>query len=174
MNDNEQCVRKENNTPGKILYFMCWAIVALSAVTGIMALMVLIEGGLVRGAVLLTVSLAAFIVCFVMKDRWLLEYDYGYYDGKRSIAKVYNQKSRKEFMQISLEEIEYIAPVYDEQYKRLSAAPDVKTYKAYLNDPDQCYFIFFKRLGAAGILLWEPKEQLLKCIKSDKSSVVRL
>lgn len=45
MNDNEQCVRKENNTPGKILYFMCWAIVALSAVTGIRLLMVLIEGG---------------------------------------------------------------------------------------------------------------------------------
>ena len=169
MNDNEQCVRKENNTPGKILYFMCWAIVALSAVTGIMALMVLIEGGLVRGAVLLTVSLAAFIVCFVMKDRWLLEYDYGYYDGKLSIAKVYNQKSRKEFMQISLEEIEYIAPVYDEQYKRLSAAPDVKTYKAYLNDPDQCYFIFLSGLARRGSFCGSLKSSCLNALKAIKA-----
>ena len=174
MNDYEQCVRKNDNKPGKILHYLCWAIVGVSAVTGVIALLMLLKGGLVQGVFQLTASLAAFIVCFFLRDRWLLEYDYSYYDQTISIAKIFNEKSRKEYLQIPLSEIECIAPVFDDRFARFSAAPELKLYRAHFRDEQQCYFVYFKHQGASCMLLWEPKEALLRCIRSDKSSVVRV
>lgn len=170
-NSFEQCVRKADYSTDKIKYKAFYVAMIVSVV------------GAAGGILLLTINMAAFGIAniviwgalvflfFRLKNNAIIEYDYEYSDGAIKIARVSNSSKRKELVNISLDEIERITPVDMNTFK---APEDKKVLSFWLNADSRIYCIDGSYKGTRVMVLWEPKQELIKLIRSDRAQLVVL
>ncbi len=110
----------------------------------------------------LIVSVAGTIICFLYKDEMLLEYDYIIEDDTLIIAKIKNLNARKEVINLPVNALKRI-----EKYSahRLDGL-NIKITNCSLNEDERKYMLFYER-GEQGVIIFEPKEDLLKLLNKE-------
>ena len=169
----EECLRKKDTKADELKYkiwFVVMVISAAAAFIGVLMLFYILLLGIID--TILFGGLA--ILAYFRKESALLEYDYAFYEDVITIARVYNQRKRKELIRIELPEIECIAPVYDDRFKSLKEVASLKVINAALNGLEHAYFIDCVYNKSRTCVLWEPSEAFLKAVRNQKPRAVRL
>ena len=110
----------------------------------------------------LIVSVVGTIVCFLYKDEMLLEYDYIIEDDTLIIAKIKNLKARKEIINLPVNALKRIEKYNKEKLQAIH----IKVTNCSLNEDDKKYMLFYER-GEQGVIVFEPKEDLLKLLTKE-------
>ena len=169
----EECLRKKDTKADEIKYKIWFVVMVIAAAAAFFGILMLFYNTVM--GVIYTVLFGGFaIFSYFRKERALLEYDYAFYEDVVTIARVYNQRRRKELIRIELPEIECIAPIYDDRFNTLKNTAGLKGIKATLNGPEHAYFIDCVYNKMRTCVLWEPSEELLRALRNQKPRAVRL
>lgn len=102
-------------------------------------LLCLVAGVFLQGTFFLVPLWASFVFLGLkLNDRLSVEYDYCLVEGSLDIAKVYSQKTRKEFISIDKDTVELVAPYGNAE---LNGFKDYKTYYATNKNEENKYVV---------------------------------
>ena len=169
----EECLRKKDTKADEIKYKI-WFVVMVIAAAGAFIGVLTLFYNTILGAIVTVIFGGIAIFAYFRKENSILEYDYAFYEDVITIARVSNQRRRKELIRVELPEIECIAPVYDDRFKPLKNISGLKVINATLNGSEHAYFIDCVYNKSRTCVLWEPSEALLKAVRSQKPRAVRL
>lgn len=169
----EECLRKKDTKADEIKYKI-WFVVMVIAAAGAFIGVLTLFYNTILGVVDTVIFGGIAIFAYFHKENSILEYDYAFYEDVITIARVSNQRRRKELIRVELPEIECIAPVYDDRFKPLKNISGLKVINATLNGSEHAYFIDCVYNKSRTCVLWEPSEALLKAVRSQKPRAVRL
>lgn len=120
-----------------------------------------------RSAALYTVFLpplllfAAAAVCFFSKDNMRIEYDYSLEDGKLIVAKIKNLSSRKEVLNLPLNQLKRIEPFSPERFAALSE----RKLNFTLNPDEPRHLLFCTADGTPTAVVLELNEAFQKALR---------
>ena len=168
----EQTIRRKDEQQQKKDKFKYNFLFALAGVLSLFAIYALITVFSVLGNQSITitfmdvlpliVSVVGAIVCFLYKDEMLLEYDYIIEDDTLTIAKIKNLNSRKEIVNLPINTLKRIEKYNKEKLN----AMNVKITNCSLNEDENKYMLFYDR-GEQGVIIFEPKDELLKLLTKE-------
>ena len=92
----------------------------------------------------------------------LLEYDYIIEDDTLIIAKIKNLNARKEVINLPVNALKRIEKYNKEKLQ----AMNIKVTNCSLNEDEKKYMLFYER-GEQGVIIFEPKEDLLKLLTKE-------
>ncbi len=107
------------------------------------------------------------LVCFFIKRRMLLYFDYTYVSGEVRIVKVISGKTRKKFIIVQCRDIYKIGKVGSDAFEKIYGTPGVKKKIATpngLNAANQLYYIAAKIDGENLLIVLECEEALLSYV----------
>ncbi len=103
---------------------------------------------------------------FFYKDNLKTDFEYAYTNGILDIARVKNNKTRKELLSINTkEELELIAPIMTNDFNRYQSMSDVKKVNAWLNRDIKKYFAVIRKDNQKIMLIFEPSEKFIAVLK---------
>lgn len=169
----EECLRKKDNK-ADIIKYRVWLTVMIIAAAGTFIGITLLFYSTLLGVMDTLVFGGIALLAYFRKENALVEYDYALYEDVIAIARVYNQRRRKELIRVELSEVECIAPVYDERFDALKEVSGLKVINAWLNGREHAYFMDCVYNKSRVCVIWEPSEALLKAARAQKPRAVRL
>ena len=105
--------------------------------------------------------LAGAAVCFFTKDNMRIEYDYAVEDGRLIVAKIKNLSSRKEILNLPLNQLKRIEPYTPERFAALSESKLDFT----LNDDASKHLLFASVNGTPTVMIMELNEAFQKALR---------
>ena len=124
---------------------------------------------LIPGALLL----APGIFLFIKKDEVFMEYEYDFISGKMDIAKIINNKKRKNLVTFECRDIEVIGKVTQENYPRYSSMPNAKKlFATFDRTGDNTYFALFNSTKNRILLHFSTYDELLTYMKKHLKVVI--
>lgn len=106
-------------------------------------------------------------VCYIIRRKLLLYFDYIYISGEVRIIKVINGKSRKKFLIVQCKDIYKLGMVGSKTFEKLRSTPGIKRKIATPNGmgaQNQLYYLAAKCGGENTLIILECKEELLSYI----------
>lgn len=150
MNDYciEQLIKKKNDKKDFILLVIIGAAIVVAAVLSLKSILFV---------PILAVLVAGGIVVFMGKD---VEFEYLYVNGDFDVDKIIQKRKRKSMISISLDEVEIVAPIDNEQLKgyRFSETVD---YSSRSSDA-RLYAMIFRHSNKIIKLIFEPNDEMLE------------
>lgn len=154
---HEQVVVKQNQQSQNLLYNITRLLLIVWALAGFLALIVM-------DWFFVILSIGLFVGCFLLKDSFIIEYEYCFLDDEIHFARVMNGKKRKELMTIRTSEIEAYGSIKSEAYRQYKLNSNIKKVNYTLN-PENHFFVFLRNKHQLIIVLFEPDDVLLDCLK---------
>ena len=169
---HEEIVVRKNRTIFNALYTFMNISMYIFAIFGIITLQgVLSSFGNPEISLLNTIAtflgFAALAVgSYFYKDNLKMDYEYSYTNGIFDIAKVKNNKTRKEILSCNtVEERELIAPIMTNGFDRYQSTSDIKKINAWLNRDMQKYFAIIRKDNQKTMLIFEPSEKFIATLR---------
>ena len=170
-NSFEQCVRKQDYTKETKRFKLYTILMVLAAIGTLAGVLITLWGDYALGIALAVSWLLVTLCFFKLRDDAIIEYDYEFVDGYITISKICHGSKRKNVISISVEKVMQIRPITLNDVERLS---DGKVISCFLNDDASLYVINGSYKGSKVNVIWEPKQALLKLIKSERINLVIL
>ena len=167
----EEIVVRKNQGLSNILYpfvniFMY--IFVVLAIFGLQGLMSALSGraDLLSSAVMFIGFGGLAIGSYFYKDTLKTDYEYSYTNGVLDIAKVKNNKTRKEILSCSVKnDVEFFAPIMTNDFNRYQSMSDVKKINAWLNRDVIKHFVIIRKDSQKIMLIFEPSEKFMQTVK---------
>lgn len=159
----EQQIYDDNNSKAQLKYFLMGGIgLSLFAV----AVVVLAAAFSDQQWVLLVLALifgGVGIYLFIKKDEAYLEYEYVFSMGELEIAKIINNKKRKELCKIPCVDIEVFGKTTASNYNRYSSMPDAKKLSATFEkkESENIYFLVYNGAKGKLVINFSPDDEML-------------
>ncbi len=154
-----------NPTTNMTLFFSVY--MALCIICGICSLAVLISGGIVflplTALAIVTALLSALF--YTMAQRVKVEYDYTFTNGTLDIAKILNEKNRKKIVSIDVSSLLEMRPITDDGFQKYFEDKKIKKANLFINRGEHLYYMVFVKDEAKVVVVFEPDEKLLECMK---------
>ena len=166
---HEESVSKKNPMQGMILYKLYTVSMVLFILLALAALAMVgaFADPTVGYALVLIFGIFA-AVCFFLKDRQIIEYDYSFVNGSFTVSRIINNRSRKELLTTEVTDWNVFGTVGDQHYTH--ARESASVVKAYLNQDETLYYAVYTSNNRKYMLIFEPSESLVDCInKSSKT-----
>jgi hypothetical protein len=104
-----------------------------------------------------------------------IEYEYRISSGTMTVSKIFNKRSRKDWLEIIIKDMEIIAP-YSDIYKDRAESDDdiIRRYEAVssMSHPDMYFTIFQNENDEKSILFFEATGKTLKLIHSNNRNTI--
>ena len=163
----EEAVTKRKDLINRILYYLSWAVIFLSAVMAARAFFAVTSGGQInlQALILFAVFGGIAVYTYLTHDRFLTEYEYTFTNGALDFAEVYNNKKRKTLGSLNVRNVECFGKVSSEKFKRYLNMPDVKRMNWFLNRDSELYFFYFTKDTSRKMIILEPSEEMVGYIR---------
>jgi len=103
---------------------------------------------------------------YLYKDTLKMDYEYSYTNGIFDVARVKNNKTRKELLSCNTkEELELVAPIMTNDFNRYQSMNDIKKVNAWLNRDMKKYFAIIRKDSQRTMLIFEPSEKFIATLK---------
>lgn len=170
-NSFEQCVRKQDYTKETKRFRLYTVLMVLAAIGTLAGVLITLWGDYALGIALAVSWLLVTFCFFKLRDDAIIEYDYEFVDGYITISKICHGSKRKNVVSISIEKVLQIRPITIKEVENLS---DGKVMVCFLNSDANLYVINGTYKGNKVNIIWEPKQALLKLIRSERINLVVL
>lgn len=117
--------------------------------------------------VLLSLVVVFAVICYVIRRKLLLYFDYTYISGEVRIIRVINGKTRRKFLIVQCKDIYKLGKVGSGTFEKLRATPGIKRKIATPNGmgaQNQLYYLAAKCTGENTLIILECEEELLSYI----------
>lgn len=174
LNDNfhEEIIVRRKKGLYSLLYVLASMGMILFAIGAAMTLQFILqtpeEGGISVNwlfAIIFVVCAGLAFLLFWSRNFMRVDYEYSFTNGSMDIAKVMNNKTRKEMMIFAVKDIELMAPIMTNGFDRFQSKTDVKNVRAWLNRDSKKYFMILRYNEQQTMLIMEPSEKMVKLIK---------
>ena len=162
---HEEVVIKRRNTLNRIVYYLSWLIMIMSALFAILELQIVLRAFNVYSLIITLISAGIAVYIFLFHDRLLTEYEYTFTNGSLDFAEVYNNKKRKSLGSLNVKTVDAFGKVSSGSFQRYLKMPDVKRMNWFLNRDAELYYFFFSKDSAKKMIILEPSEEMVQLIK---------
>ena len=161
----EEVAVKRNNAANKIVYYLSWIIMIISALFAAMILGTIATNFNVVSLVTLLVSAGIAFYIFMFHDRLLTEYEYTFTNGALDFAEVYNNKKRKSLGSLNVKNVEAFGKVSSPSFQRYLNTPGIKRMNWFLNRDAELYYFYFTKESDKKMIILEPSEEMVSYIR---------
>ena len=161
----EEVVVKRNNTLNRILYYLSWAIIILSALTASITLGTLSANFNWFSVAVIVISAGIAVYTWFFHDKLLTEYEYTFTNGSLDFAEVYNNKKRKSLGSLNVKNVEAFGKVSSSSFQRFLNMPGVKRMNWFLNRDAELYYFYFTKESDKKMIILEPSEEMVSYIR---------
>lgn len=161
----EEVVVKRNNTLNRILYYLSWAIIILSALTASITLGTLSANFNWFSVAVIVISAGIAVYTWFFHDKLLTEYEYTFTNGSLDFAEVYNNKKRKSLGSLNVKNVEAFGKVASPSFQRFLSMPGVKRMNWFLNRDAELYYFYFSKESSRKMIILEPSEEMVDYIR---------
>ena len=165
----EEVVVKHKNTFNRIVYYLSWVVLVLSALTAMWGLNIFLAS-ITTGfdpisLVFTLVSGGIAVYTFLFHDKLLTEYEYTFTNGALDFAEVYNNKKRKSLGSLNVRTVDAFGKVASGSFQRYLSMQNIKRMNWFLNRDAELYYFFFSKDGNKKMIICEPSEEMVSYIK---------
>ena len=129
---------------------------------------------LISTVVMFLVFAGLAVLIYVYKGNLKMDYEYSFTNGILDIARVKDNKSRKEILSCNVKgEVELIAPIMTNDFNRYQSMSDVKKVNAWLNRDIKKHFAIIRKDNQKIMLIFEPSEKFMSTLKKYSPSKVK-
>ena len=161
----EEVAVKKKNSLNRIVYYISWVVMIMSALFAFLELQVLLRAFDVYSLIITLISAGIAVYIFLFHDRLLTEYEYTFTNGSLDFAEVYNNKKRKSLGSLNVKTVDAFGKVSSGSFQRYLNMPDVKRMNWFLNREAELYYFFFSKDSAKKMIILEPSEEMVKLIR---------
>ena len=161
----EEVVIKRRDTLNRILYYLSWIVIIVSALIAMLVFSTLSSGFSLYSLILFLVCAGIGVYTYMMHDRILTEYEYTFTNGALDFAEVYNNKKRKSLGSLNVRNVECFAKVSSGHFGRYVNMPGIKRMNWFLNRDAELYFFYFTKDTARKMIILEPSEEMVSYIR---------
>ena len=161
----EEVVVKRNNTLNRILYYLSWAIIILSALTASITLGTLSANFTWFSVAVIVISAGIAVYTWFFHDKLLTEYEYTFTNGSLDFAEVYNNKKRKSLGSLNVKNVEAFGKVASPSFQRFLSMPGIKRMNWFLNRDAELYYFYFSKESSRKMIILEPSEEMVDYIR---------
>jgi hypothetical protein len=161
----EEVVVKRNNTLNRILYYLSWAIIILSALTASITLGTLSANFNWFSVAVIVISAGIAVYTWFFHDKLLTEYEYTFTNGSLDFAEVYNNKKRKSLGSLNVKNVEAFGKVASPSFQRFLSMPGIKRMNWFLNRDAELYYFYFSKESSRKMIILEPSEEMVDYIR---------
>ena len=161
----EEVVLPRNNLLGNILYVLCWVLIVVFGLYGMLMLQMLMFSFNI-GTILLTVlSIGAAVLLFLLKDHFKLEYEYSFTNGSLDFAKVMRSVKRKELGSMNVANVSACGHVAHQSFQKFLAMKDVTKRNWFLNRDGNLFYFYYVKENKKNMIIIEPSEEMVEMIR---------
>ena len=161
----EEVVVKRNNTLNRILYYLSWVIIILSALTASITLGTLSANFNWFSVAVIVISAGIAVYTWLFHDKLLTEYEYTFTNGSLDFAEVYNNKKRKSLGSLNVKNVEAFGKVASPSFQRYLNMPGIKRMNWFLNREAELYYFYFTKESVRKMIILEPSEEMVGYIR---------
>ena len=161
----EEVVVKQKNTLNKIMYYLSWVILVISAIFAMYGLQVVFRDFNLYTVIFTLVFAGLAVYTFLFHDRLLTEYEYTFTNGALDFAEVYNNKKRKSLGSLNVKTVDAFGKVSSGSFQRYLKTPNVKRMNWFLNREAELYYFYFSKDNNKKMIICEPSEEMVGMIK---------
>ena len=161
----EDVVIARNNLLGNVLYLLCWVLIVVFGLYGLLMLqMLMLAPGL--GVLVLTVlSIGAAVLLFFTKDHFKTEFEYSFTNGTLDFAKVMRSAKRKELGSMNVANVAACGHVAHESFRKFLAMKDVSKRNWFLNRDGNLFYFYYVKENKKNMIIIEPSEEMVEMIR---------
>ena len=161
----EEVVLPRNNLLGNILYVLCWVLIVVFGLYGMLMLQMLMFAFNI-GTILLTVlSIGAAVLLFLLKDHFKLEYEYSFTNGSLDFAKVMRSVKRKELGSMNVANVSACGHVAHQSFQMFLSMKDVTNRNWFLNRAGNLFYFYYVKENKKNMIIIEPSEEMVEMIR---------
>ena len=179
-NSFEQCVRKPDYTQEEKMFKLYTILMCLSIFAVVAGIVLLFSVDYLLGALVIIMWGIVAICFYKLRDNAIIEYDYEFIDNIILISKVSHSSKRKTIVAIPAEQLKSIYPLntnpnYDQNKKSVVLdGATLPLINCSLNEDARRYLLRGTSNNKDIVVIWEPKQDMLKLIRSERKDVVSL
>ncbi|MBQ3425133.1 MAG: hypothetical protein IJH38_08045 [Clostridia bacterium] len=157
-----------------LLYYACWLLIAVFAVTAAFALSGVIgtdpsTGGMQFSWQNLLTALIFGGVAFLLwrgSDNFRVEYDYTFTNGNLDVSRVLNNKRRKYLTALDMKDVIRCGPAAGPAFAKTLNEPGIKRHNWFVNREANLYYFYFQRKGVKHVIVLELTQEMVDMIRS--------
>lgn len=157
-----------------LLYYACWVLVIVFALTAAIALANVMGMDPQTGALLFSwqnllitaVFGAAAFFLWRASDNCRVEYDYTFTNGNLDVSRVLNNKRRKYLTALEMKDVIRCGPAAGPAFSKTLGEPGIKRHNWFVNREANLYFFYFQRKGVKHVIILELTDEMVAMIRS--------
>ena len=161
----EEVVVARNSLLNNVLYMLCWVLIVVFGLYGMLMLQMLMFAFSV-GTILLTVlSIGAAVLLFFVKDNFKVEFEYSFTNGSLDFAKVMRSAKRKELGSMNVANVAACGHVAHDSFRKFLAMKDVNKRNWFLNRDGNLFYFYYVKENRKNMIIIEPSEEMVEMIR---------
>ena len=161
----EEVVVARNSLLNNVLYMLCWVLIVVFGLYGMLMLQMLMFAFSV-GTILLTVlSIGAAVLLFFVKDNFKVEFEYSFTNGSLDFAKVMRSAKRKELGSMNVANVAACGHVAHDSFRKFLAMKDVNKRNWFLNRDGNLFYFYYVKENKKNMIVIEPSEEMVEMIR---------
>ena len=157
-----------------LLYYACWAVIAVFAIVAAFSLAGVISinpetGGMTfvwQNLALFLVFGGAAYLLWRGSDNCRVEYDYTFTNGNLDVSRVLNNKRRKYLTALEMKDVIRCGPAAGPAFKKTLSEPGIKVHNWFVNRDAKLYYFYFQRKGVKHVIVLELTDEMVAMIRS--------
>ena len=158
------------------LYYACWLLIILFALTAAINLANVIGVNPETGGMtfswqsLLATAIFGAAAYFLWRgsDDCRVEYDYTFTNGNLDVSRVLNNKRRKYLTALEMKDVIRCGPAAGPAFAKTLNEPGIKRHNWFVNREANLYYFYFQRKGVKHVIVLELNQEMVDMIRSKK------
>ena len=161
----EEVVVPRSNLLGNILYVLCWVLLVVFGLYGMLTLQMLMFSFNIATILLTVVSIGAAVLLFIYKDNFKVEFEYSFTNGMLDFAKVLRSAKRKELGSMNVANVSACGHVAHDSFRKFLAMKDVTKRNWFLNRDGNLFYFYYVKENKKNMIIIEPSEEMVEMIR---------
>lgn len=161
----EEVVIPRSNLLGNILYVLCWVLLVVFGLYGMLTLQMLMFSFNIATILLAVVSIGAAVLLFIYKDNFKVEFEYSFTNGTLDFAKVLRSAKRKELGSMNVANVSACGHVAHDSFRKFLAMKDVTKRNWFLNRDGNLFYFYYVKDNKKNMIIIEPSEEMVEMIR---------
>lgn len=161
----EDVVVSRNNLLGNVLYVLCWVLLVVFGLYGLLMLQVLVVSFNVATVLMTIFGIGAAVLLFFLKDNFKVEFEYAFTNGSLDFAKVLRGAKRKELGSMNVANVSACGHVAHDSFRKFLAMKDVKRRNWFLNRDGNLFYFYYVKENQKNMIVIEPSEEMVEMIR---------
>ena len=161
----EEVVVPRSNLLGNILYVLCWVLLVVFGLYGMLTLQMLMFSFNIATILLTVVSIGAAVLLFIYKDNFKVEFEYSFTNGMLDFAKVLRSAKRKELGSMNVANVSACGHVAHDSFRKFLAMKDVTKRNWFLNRDGNLFYFYYVKDNKKNMIIIEPSEEMVEMIR---------